>query len=62
MVYRYVLHLEADDGMRTIRWTFTHPISESHVIDLPTFGRWFVARVVTGDASGAGVVYCTPAG
>lgn len=61
MIYRYVLHLEDTEARRTIRWTFTHPIAESHVVDLPTFGRWYVTRVLTEDANGAGVAYCTPA-
>lgn len=61
VIYRYVLHLEDTEARRTIRWTFTHPIAESHVVDLPTFGRWYVTRVLTEDANGAGVAYCTPA-
>ncbi len=60
MVFRYVLYLDGETR-RTIRWTFTHPISESHVIELPTFGRWYVDRVLSQDTGGAGVVYCTPA-
>jgi hypothetical protein len=61
VIYRYVLHLEGDDDRRTLRWTFTHPIAESHVIELPTLGRWYVTRVVTGDVGGGAVAYCTPA-
>jgi len=61
VIYRYVLHLEGEQARRTIRWMFAHPIAESHVIDLPMFGRWCVTRVLTEDASGAGVAYCTPA-
>jgi hypothetical protein len=58
--YRYLLHLEDGESRRTIRWTFSHAITESQIVELPTFGRWYVARVVTDDAAGAGVVYCTP--
>lgn len=61
MIYRYVLHLEEPEARRTVRWTFAHPIFESHVIDLPTLGRWYVSRLVAEDATGAGVAYCTPA-
>jgi hypothetical protein len=61
VIYRYILHLENGEAPRTLRWTFAHPIAEANVIDLPTFGRWYVTRVVTEDASGAGVAYCTPA-
>ena len=60
MIYRYVLHLEADDGRRTIQWTFAHPIAEAHIINLPTFGRWYVSRLISPDTAGAGVAYCTP--
>ena len=60
MIFRYVLYLDGEIR-RTIRWTFVHPLSESEVIDLPTFGRWRVARVVREDKGGAGIVYCTPA-
>jgi hypothetical protein len=59
-IYRYVLHLEGEEAGRTVRWTFAHPIAESHTINLPMFGRSYVTRVVTEDASGAGVAYCTP--
>lgn len=59
MIYRYVLHLESSNGRRTIRWTFTHPISECETIEIPTLGRWYVSRVVTEDGSDSGVLYCT---
>jgi hypothetical protein len=61
LIYRYVLHLEGNDARRTIRWTFAHPIAESHIINLPTFGRWYVSRLIRQDATGAGVAYCSPA-
>jgi hypothetical protein len=31
VIYRCVLHLEGAQARRTIRWTFAHPIAESHV-------------------------------
>jgi hypothetical protein len=61
VIYRYVLHLESASARRTIRWTFAHPVSEGETIELPTFGRWHVARAVTdSEIAGAGVLYCTP--
>ena len=59
MIYGYILHLESSNGRRTIRWTFTHSISESEIIEIPTLGRWYVSRVVIEDGSDSGVLYCT---
>ncbi len=53
--------LEAGDGVKSIRWTFAHPVFENDVVDLATLGRWYVERVVTSDEPGAGLVYCKPA-
>lgn len=62
MIYRYVLHLEPPDGpKRSIRWTFTHPVNENDVIDLPTLGTWQVKRAVSGGTGDAGFLFCEPA-
>jgi hypothetical protein len=61
MIYRYVLHLESDSARRTIRWMFAHPVAAGEAIELPTFGRWYVARAVSEpETAGSGVLYCTP--
>jgi hypothetical protein len=61
LIYRYVLHLEAPDGRHTLRWTFTHPVTESQTLEIPTFGRWYVERAVTDSEPNSGVLYCKPA-
>ena len=62
MIYRYLLRLEArDGGVKSLRWTFAHPVVENDVVELATLGRWCVERVVTSDEPGAGLLYCKPA-
>jgi hypothetical protein len=48
-MYRYVLHLDSEEGPRTLRWTFTHPVLEQEEIEPPIFGRWYVSRAVTSE-------------
>jgi hypothetical protein len=60
VMYRYVLHLDSEEGRRTVRWTFVHPVLEQEEIELPMFGRWYVSRAVTDEGPAAGVLYCTP--
>ena len=61
VIYRYVLHLDSAEGRRTLRWTFAHPVLEHEEIELPTFGRWYVSRAVTGEGPASGILYCTVA-
>jgi hypothetical protein len=60
VIYRYLLQLEGHDRVRNVRWTFAHPVAETDVVELPTFGRWYVERAVTTDEPGAGMLYCKP--
>ena len=60
MIYRYVLHLEHPDGLRSLRWTFAQPINEHDVVNLATLGSWRVVRAVSASDGDSGFLYCEP--